>query len=180
MSGPLVSYERWVEDLRGRAKDITDAQHLVMIDCFIEHMVSERSGDIDRFMRTMIPEPVYRSWGGRPRPPGVGPSVRRGAEVRDTYQRMMDRPDGFPQFEMQIERFFVGDDGLAMDGVLHRLLRGAEVIDMGEALPDGASPDGHFVHSRRMALFVSFEDGLMVGEDMYNDSTATVTPAEAG
>jgi hypothetical protein len=179
MTDAPVSYQRWVESLRSRAKDVTDPTHLAMIDCFVEHMVFERSGDIDRFMRTMIPEPVYRSW-GRPRPPGVGPSVRRGAEVRNTYQRMMDRPDGFPEFEMRIERFFVGDDGLAMDGVLDRRLRGSEVLAMGDSLPDGADPDGEFVHSRRMALFVSYEDGLMVGEDMYNDSIATVTPLAAG
>jgi hypothetical protein len=175
MTRQAVSYERWVDCLRERAKVVTDARHLAMIECFIEHMVSERGGDIDRFMRTMVAEPVYRSW-GRLRSAGTPPSERRSAEIRQLYQRMMDRADGFPEFELRIERFFVGDDGLAMDGVLDRLARGHELAELGETVPDDANPDDQFVVSRRMALFVSFEDGLMCGEDCYYNSTSTITP----
>jgi hypothetical protein len=77
---------------------------------------------------------------------------------------------------MDIERFWVCDDGIAMDGVLHRLHRVEELGAMGEVAPDGLSPEEEVVHSRRTALFVSFRDGLMLGEDLYYDATATVTP----
>jgi hypothetical protein len=174
-----VSYERWVGYLRERAKEVSDPRHLEMIECFVEHMVSERSGDIDRFMATMVAEPVYRSW-GRLRPAGTPPSVRRGAEIRRLYQRMMDRPQGFPQFELRTERFWVGDDGLAMDGVLDRLVLGSELSEFGEQVPEGAAADDEFVVSRRMALFISFEGGLMRGEDCYYDSTSTVVPVLPG
>lgn len=175
MKNPPVSYERWVEALRQRAESVKDPAHLEMIDCFIEHMVAERTGDLDRFMRTMIDEPVYRSW-GRSRPPGVAPSVRRCAEIRALYDGMMlQRPGGFPEFELEMERFFVGDDGLAMDGYLHRLARAEELESLGEERPASAAPDDHYVVTRRTALFVSFHDGRMVGEDRYYDSVASVT-----
>ena len=179
MTAPTVSYERWVEELRLRAKSVSDPRHLAMIDCFIEHMVSERSGDLNRFMRTMIDEPVYRSW-GRPRPVGVGPAVRVGAEIRALYTSMMSRPGGFPEFEFEMERFFVGDDGLAMDGVLHRLARAEELESLGEQRPAGAGDSDEFVVSRRTALFISFQQGLMRGEDCYYAAAATVRPASPG
>jgi hypothetical protein len=172
---PPVSYERWVDALRARAKEVDNPRHLEMIDCFIEHMIAERSGDVDRFMATMMPEPVYRSWGA-PRPAGKGPSVRRGREIRALYEQMMlRRPGGFPEFELAIERFFVGDDGLAMDGVLHRLHRADELESLGETRPAAAGDEDEFVLSRRTALFISFHEGLMVGEDLYYDSTSRVT-----
>jgi hypothetical protein len=172
---PPVSYERWVDALRERAKDIREPRHLEMIDCFVEHMVSERSGDVDRFMRTMVPDCIYRSW-GRPRPAGAAPSVRRVDEIRALYEQMMlHRAGGFPQFEMDIDRVWVGDDGIAMDGVLHRLHRVEELAGMGEAAHEGADPQDEVVLSRRTALFVSFRDGLMIGEDLYYDTSSTVT-----
>ncbi len=174
MRTPPVSYARWVDALRARAKDVADPGHLAMIDCFIEHMVSERSGNIERFMRTMVEEPVYRSW-GRVRPQDEPPSLRRGEQIRLLYQAMMDRADGFPEFELEMERFFVGDDAMAMDGVLHRLVRADELEDNGHARPEGTPDDAPFVVSARTALFISFVDGRMVGEDLYYDSTATVT-----
>ena len=172
-----VDYRRWVSRVEAQKARVSDPRQRQMLDCFIEHMVSERSGDIDRFMRTMIDEPVYRSW-GRPRPAGAGPSVRRGEEIRTLYLGMMNRPDGFPQFDLDIERFFVGDDALAMDGVFLREARGYELEALGEELPPGGSPDGRFVLSRRMALFISFRDGLMCGEDTYFDVRATVEPLD--
>jgi hypothetical protein len=177
MAARSVDYRRWVNVVEQQKSRVSDPKHLQMLDCFIEHMVSERSGDIDRFMRTMIDEPIYRSW-GRPRPPGAGPSVRRGQEIRTLYLGMMNRPDGFPQFDLDTERFFVGDDGLAMDGVFQREARGYELDALGEELPPGGSPDGRFVLSRRMALFISFRDGLMCGEDTYFDARATVEPLD--
>jgi hypothetical protein len=179
VSQPPVSYERWVDALRERAKNISEPRHLEMIECFIEHMVSERTRDVDRFMRTMVDDCVYRSW-GTPRATGVAPSVRRRDEIRALYEQMMlHRPGGFPQFEMEINRFWVGDDGIAMDGVLHRLHRVEELAVMGEQAPDGADSQDEVVLSRHTALFVSFRDGLMVGEDLYYDTTSTVTPVES-
>lgn len=177
MRARVVDYRRWVAFVEGQKARVSDPNQLQMLDCFIEHMVSERSGDIDRFMRTMIEEPVYRSW-GRPRPAGAGPSIRRGDEVRALYLSMMARPDGFPQFELDTERFFVGDDGLAMDGTLRREARGHELEMLGEPLPPRTSPDDRVVVSRRMALFISFRDGLMCGEDTYFDAHASVEPLD--
>jgi hypothetical protein len=173
MTATPVDYRRWVAFVEKQKGGLSDPAHVRMLDCFIEHMVSERSGDVDRFMRTMVDEPVYRSW-GRPRPPGAGPSVRRGEKIRALYQGMMDRPDGFPQFELDTERFFVRDDGIAMDGMFRREARGSELEALGESLPAGVSPDDRFVLSRRMALFISFHDALMCGEDTYFDASAEV------
>ncbi len=168
-----VDYRRWVRFVEERKGETTVPAHARMIDCFIEHMVSERSGEIDRFMRTMVDDPVYRSW-GRPRPAGAAPVVRGRDEIKARYKALMARPDGFPQFELETERFFVGDDGIAMDGTLRQQLRGSELGGAGVGLPDAGSPDDVFVVSRRMALFVSYRDGLMCGEDCYYDATATV------
>lgn len=176
MTQPPVSYERWIDRLRERTGDVTDPVHRAMVDCFIEHMVAERTGDVDRFMRTMVDDCVYRSW-GKVRPPGTPPPVRRREEIRALYEDMMvHRRGGFPEFEHDMERLFVGDDGLVMDGLLHRLARTEELEALGETAPSGAQPDDEHVVSRRTALFVSFRDGLMLGEDLYYDSSSTVTP----
>jgi hypothetical protein len=175
MTEPLVSHERWVDVLRARAGSVPEQRHRNMIDTFIEHMVSERSGDVDRFMATMVDDCVYRTW-GTPRPHGTAPSVRDAGDVRARYEAMMlHRPGGFPEFEMDVERFWVGDDGIAMDGVLYRLHRVDELAEIGEQPPPGARPDDEVVLSRRTAVFVSFRDGLMVGEDLYYDSSSEVT-----
>lgn len=130
-------------------------------------------------MRTVVDEPVYRSW-GRPRPAGQAPPVRRGAEIRALYQQMMvDRAGGFPEFEFDMERFWVGDDGLAMDGVLHRLARTEELDALSEPVPPEAQPHDEHVVSRRTALFVTFEDGRMLGEELYYDASCTVVPVVA-
>lgn len=176
MSDAQVSYERWVEALQKKAADVTETRHRRMIDCFIEHMVAERSGDVDRFMRTMVDDCAYRSW-GKPRPAGVPPQVRHRDEIRAMYEQMMlHRRGGFPQFEFDMERFWVGDDGIAMDGTLHRLHRVEELASMGEPVPDGAAAGDEVVLSRRTALFISFRDGLMLGEDLYYDTASTVAP----
>jgi len=171
-----VSWERWVARLRERTADVDNPAHVAMLDCFVEHMASERSGDVERFMRTMVDDCVYRSW-GKLRPAGVPPPVRGREEIRALYEHMMlDRRGGFPEFEHDMERFWVGEDGIAMDGVLHRLARTDELEALGEPVPAGADPQDEHVVSRRTALFISFRDGRMVGEDLYYDSTSTVTP----
>ena len=81
--------------------------------------------------------------------------------MRALYLSMMARPDGFPHFEMDTERFFVGDDCLAMDGTLRREARGHELGSLGKPLPPGTS-----------------RDGLMCGEDTYFDAHASVEPLD--
>ena len=168
----LPRISQWVAALEERRRTLSDPQRIAEMDLLIEHLVAEEERDLPRTMRTLSPRGSYHSWGG---PGSYTASVDEQGQI---YQRVLDASPNTFNLAMEIERCFSGPDGICLDGVLHKQASADEVAKMGLALPDGADPDGDFVVSRRMALFVSFMDGLMAGEDMYRDFGGTVLTAE--
>jgi hypothetical protein len=171
-SRPMPRIEQWVAALERRRSALTDPERIAELDLLIEHLVAEHERDLPRTMRTVSPRGGYHSWGG------AKPYTATTPEQEVLYRKALDGSPNTFNLCLEVERFFSGPDGICMDGVLHKELTGQAVLDMGFALPDGADPSGTFVVSRRMALFVSYLDGLMAGEDMYRDDHGVVTTAD--
>jgi hypothetical protein len=162
---------QWVAALEERKRALSDPRRIAEMDLLIEHLVAEHERDLPRTLRTVNPRGAYHSWGG------TRPYTATVDEQAEIYQAALDASPHTFDLEMEIERCFSGPDGIALDGTLHKHATAGEVARMGLELPEGADPDGDFVVSRRMALFVSYMDGLMAGEDMYRDVGGTVMTA---
>lgn len=159
----------WVAAVEARKASLTDPLDIQRVGLLIEHLVAEGDRDVDRTMRTIADSGVYHAWGGNKT------SVATKPEQRKLYEAVLeDNPDTFHLY-MDIERFFVDVDGVCMDGVLHKEVTAEALRMMGIQPPAGAAESDLFVVSRRQALFVSYADGLMFGEDLYWDEGATVS-----
>jgi hypothetical protein len=167
----LPRISQWVAALEERKRALSDPERVAEMDLLIEHLVAEHERDLPRTLRTVNPRGSYHSWGG------THPYSATVDEQAGLYQAALDASPHTFDLAMEIERCFSGPDGIALDGVLHKQATADEVARMGLDLPEGADPESDFVVSRRMALFVSFMDGLMAGEDMYRDVGGTVMTA---
>lgn len=170
MTAELPSISQWVASLKERQSAIDGPQRRAELDLLIEHLMAEAERDLPRTMATLSPRGGYHSWGGS------SPYTATIAEQERLYRTVLDRSENAFNLGLEIERFFSGPDGICMDGMLHKEATADEVVAMGGALPAGAG-EGAFVVSRRMALFVSYADGLMAGEDMYRDDHVQVWTA---
>src|SRR5258706_525535 len=50
---------RSIEGLDRKRAHVTNPRHLRMIDVLQEHVVAELDGDLERIMKTLVPEPSY-------------------------------------------------------------------------------------------------------------------------
>jgi hypothetical protein len=164
---------QWIAALEERKRRLSDPERVAELDLLIEHLAAEDERDLPRTMATLSDRGTYHSWGGRS---SYTATVRK-QEV--LYRTALDASPHTFHLAMEIERYFSGPDGICMDGVLHKQATADEIATKGYALPDGAHSGEPLVLSRRMALMVSFIDGLMAGEDMYRDDHGIVTTAAA-
>jgi hypothetical protein len=167
----LPRITQWVGALEERRSRLSDPQRIAELDLLIEHLVAEDERDLRRTMATLSDRGAYHSWGGRSAYTATVP------EQEVLYRTVLDESPHTFHLALEIERFFSGPYGICMDGVLHKEATAHEVIKMGHSVPGNAEPGEPLVVSRRMALMVSFVDGLMAGEDMYRDDYAIVTTA---
>ena len=167
----LPRISQWVAALEERKGRLTDPQRAAELDLLIEHLTAEDQRDLPRTLATVSLRGAYHSWGGSRAYTATVP------EQADIYREVLDRSEHTFHLALEMERFFSGPDGICLDGYLHKQTTADEVIAMGHAVPPGADPGELLVLTRRMALFVSFVDGLMAGEDMYRDDHGTVTTA---
>lgn len=167
----LPRISQWIGALEERRSLLTDPQRIAEMDLLIEHLAAEEVRDLPRTLATVSPRGGYHSWGGSK------PYAASTAEQAELYQQALDASPHTFDLAMEVERLHAGPDGICMDGELHKQAIVEEVVRMGFAPPAGASADEIFVVSRRMALFVSFLDGLLAGEDMYRDDHGVVQTA---
>jgi hypothetical protein len=136
-----------------------------MIATLIEHVEAEQAVDVERFLRHQVAEPIYRRYGAV--------EWQLPEEVRTWFGRM-SAEGTFPRYELETDRLVVGDDGLATDGILKMEAKGSQLLAHNMVLPaDGSESDSYLVY-RRFAMFISFQDGKMVGEDSYRDPPTVV------
>jgi hypothetical protein len=157
-----VSLDRWIANLRARKANLTEPRHRAMVDVFIEHIEAERACDVERFLAHQVEHPVYRRFGAVEwhLPP----------DVKQWYS-VMESGGEFPEYEMEMERFFVGDDGIATDGVLKMRSTGRKLVAHNMTLPADGAEDDTYIVTRRFAMFIPFV------EDTYRDPP-TITRVE--
>jgi len=137
-----------------------------MIETLAEHFLGEYLDDLDRTMRPMRKDGVSRSWG-----PGSTVTGRRKtwSETRRHYLTTMSNPGYTKTLDIELDRVVVGLDSIALDGVM------SGAVD--PASGKGPSGDRSTPARRfrcRIALFFSFADGLIVGQDVYLTERETI------
>ncbi|GAA2585950.1 hypothetical protein GCM10010399_14960 [Dactylosporangium fulvum] len=156
-----------------KRKEITNPKHLHMLDVLEEHVRAELEGDLERIMRTLVPEPEYHFWGSTPQEHFVG-----NAATRDFYTRIFE--SGSNQLERTYDRFIIDDYGIFGDGLIKVVVRGALLERLAKNHP-GQNIDVHgaYVTVRHSAVIIPFSsDGLMKGEDIYGDERVELIKVE--
>jgi hypothetical protein len=170
----------WIDYLEKRKRTFTDPADVAKLDVVIEHLLSEFTHDWDATMATMVDHGVSRAWGGGAFLKALevdGTNVMPNNPSRRDFYEGVTAAGGDAAFRflaMDTERLFVGEDGVVCDGVLWNIVPGNQLDQWGAQLPAGGSPDRSYAVGRRLALFMSFEDGKIVGEDTYWDQNCEV------
>jgi hypothetical protein len=169
----------WLQFFKDRRDELTNPDDIAKVDMWITHIAAEHAQDIELTMETMTPDGASRVWGGGPLFDKLG-AVMTNVDRKPFYQALVKErgKDMFKFVAMDSERFFVGEDGLVVDGVLWNIVPGEHVARWGAEIPEGSDPNGNFALGIRMAQFVSFKDGRIVGEDSYLDSHCEVRPID--
>lgn len=165
----------WIEFLEERKAKLTSPDDVDKVDVFIEHLVTEYKHEFDGTVNTMAPDGVSRCWGGGPMPQVLGSNGTNemyNSDRKEFYEgvRAASDENAFKFVAMDTERFFVGQDGIVVEGVLWNIVTGSQLPLWKAELPEGADPDSNFGIGFRMALFMSYRDGKIVGEDTYWDA----------
>ncbi len=166
--GAVVNGQSWVDQVEERKQQLDDPELRAMCDTFIRHVKTEWIGDLDATFATMVPDPVYRNWGGFTN--RRGPVEHHLEEIRAIYGTPVDRFGHYPPADMDIERFLVSRDAIVMDGQIRMMSYGADLRSLGEDVDEAT----WYVVTTRIALFFPFRDGLRTGADAYIDHLATI------
>jgi hypothetical protein len=167
-----MAWVAWLEVERGRT---TNGRHEAMLTVFIEHLRAEADRDIDRVMATVVADPSYSHYVFGD---GPGRALTSWDAVRNKYiERFEKTPSFYVHAEIRPHRYFISDEGLCCDGEMHLLVDSDAVIAMGLTIPEPGTSEDLYVVMAKMALFVSYRDGLIVGEDVYwGDTEVSIAP----
>ena len=168
---------RFIAYLEARRDEATDPKHVEILDVLVRHVIAEiRDLDIEATMATLVEDCVYHTYGDEQsiEQAATGRVLDRPG-VRKAYEEgMANGVFGMDTIEVETERFFINDDGVAMDGWVRARVSGAMLVEAGVPLPDGGTPEDDFISTQRAAIFVSFRDGMQVGEDFYFDHESII------
>jgi hypothetical protein len=156
-----------------KRKDITNPKHVHMLDVLEEHIRAELDGDLERIMRTLVPEPEYHFWGSSPQQHFVG-----NAATRAFYINIFE--SGSNQLERTYDRFIIDDYGAFGDGLIKVMVRGSLLERLSKNYPnEDIDPSGAYLIVRHSAVILPFSsDGLMKGEDIYGDERVELIRVE--
>jgi hypothetical protein len=171
----------WLDYLRERRSRLTDKDELGKLDLFIEHLTADYVQDVPRTIATMHPEGTSRQWGGGPMLETLPSEVPTSA--RSAVYTQIVALGGYNALKLlatETDRLIVGEDGIFTDGILWNTVPGSE-LDLwgGGPLPEGAAADDVFEVGRRLAIVMSYRDGLIVGEDLYWNGPAIVRKVDS-
>ena len=166
--GATVSGQRWVDQIEARKAALDDRDLRAMCDTFIRHVKTEWVGDLEATFSTMVPDPVYRNWGGFTN--RTGPVEHHLEAIKQIYGTPVERFGYYPPADMDIDRFLVSRDAIVMDGRIRMMSYGEDLRALGEDV----KVDSWYAVATRIALFFPFSNGLMMGEDAYIDHLALI------
>jgi len=173
----------WIEFLEERKGKLTDPDDVAKVDVFIRHLLTEYKHDFDGTLDTMAPDGASRCWGGGPMLEVLGTgstNVMTNVDRKPFYEAVTEASgeNAFKFVAMDTERFFVGQDGIVLEGILWNIVPGDQLAIWKADLPEGGDPDATYGLGQRMALFMSYRDGKIVGEDTYWDANYEVRPLD--
>jgi hypothetical protein len=164
-----VDPERAIAAMRARRDALTNPRHVALVDIWIEHLESERAGDVERILDHLADDVRYRRWGHDREEFGSKDVMRR------RFERVREGGGGvWPAYEFEIDRLLVDDEHIVMDGMFRSQIRGAQLRAQNAPLPEDAKDEDEFVIERRYCMFVTFRGSEVVGEDAYRDRASIV------
>jgi hypothetical protein len=158
-----IDPNRSVAWLRNRIDAETNPRHRAILENYTEHLIAEVTGDLDRIMKTLVPEPVYHQY--TPKSPLGEAGHKNRQEVVAMYEGM------FKARMNVLERHFdyqvVSDDCLISDGYSDHVFPGALLAARGL----DADPEAFYLTSFRICSVLPYvgagTDVAMAGEDTY-------------
>jgi hypothetical protein len=149
--------------------ELSNPKHRQYLELFQEHMRAELAGDVDRVMKTLVPEPVYHFWGY----PDWDEEFTGQSATRAFYSALLP---SVVDADFDYRRIIIDDFGFVGDGISEAIFKGAELLRTGapKVLEMEIDPEARYQSSRQRALIIPFRDGLMAGEDIYSDGPPTI------
>jgi hypothetical protein len=148
--------------LEDRLAATTSPRQRLLLENVIEHHKAEAVGDVDRIMKTLVPEPAYHYWGLG----GNGEGPKGAAAVRNYYTNEYYK-GGFLIIHASKDRIVVDDNTIVHEGKVHMMTTGDIAKRNGYNVVDD-SQAAHYLLRMRSVLFWGFsEEGLAYGEDAY-------------
>ncbi|MDH3644885.1 MAG: nuclear transport factor 2 family protein [Gammaproteobacteria bacterium] len=160
---PPVDSERGWKSLDKFISTQSNPTHKALLETVQEHMRTEVRGEHQGLMATLVDDPQYHMWGG---PADTGPKGRQA--VSDFYQAMFDANG--QNFEFEVRKVIVDDNGVVTEGVLRTAVGGAGVLAAGveEVEGEAVDPEGTYVNEGQLlTVWPAGEGGKLVGEDIY-------------
>lgn len=160
---------RMIATLRERGAPLGNERHRAMVDVVVQHMECEVFDfDLEKLMGTLVEDPVYYRRGGMFASRET--IVTRGRDtIRAMYSVLMDQ--GFPEFEIEVDRFIVDDQAVYFDGLMTMLWPGAMLESYGMSVDDRA---GTYLETVWTGHLLPFRDDLISGEHLcYGPSNLT-------
>jgi hypothetical protein len=163
-----VEPERWFAWLE-QQKEGLSPERAAIVDVRREHVVAEKAQDVDRIMAHMTDDVLFRRFGAV----GNMAESMNYDEIRAMFTKAF--ATGWPDFEMEPERFVVTDNMVLEDGDMWMTLDPA-ALALRADVPDDIGGSKLLV-TYRLAVIFEFRDGKMSREDSYRGPIRVVGPA---
>lgn len=137
----------------------TDDRTRHALQLVAEHVVAEVEGDVERLLKTLVPEPTYRFWGA-----GGRPGFHGEQGVRAFYDHLIGT--GKNRLDYVLDRVVADAATVVTDGVIHHVLDGADLVGRVSTEIEA----GHWYHVTYRSLIVWPIDpasGLLTGEEVH-------------
>ena len=150
---------------RRHLETIKEPRRRQVLQNFIDHAQAEASGDYEALMATCSrKEQAYATYGSQFGAP------QSYAELETHYRGLIEANIYIIHFE--VEKLVVGDDALAVEGLVHQLYPGALLEPLFQIAVD--DEDAVYQITKRTCVFFTFdEDGMGSGEQAYSDGPLT-------
>ena len=147
------------------ANGMVNAETAQILQNFIDHAQAEASGDYEGLMATCSQkEQSYATYGSRFGAP------QSYAELETHYHGLIQSNIYIIHFE--VEKLVVGEDALAVEGLVHQLYPGALLGPLFGIAVDDA--EAVYQVTKRTCVFFTFdEEGMGTGEQAYSDGPLT-------
>lgn len=160
--GPIES----LKDLDQRIAETTKPEHAVMLSHVRQRMCGEMLGDIDQVTAAMAPDFVLELHNS-----GFGTSMKLGVEELRSMIASTPSTDESVMW-VEFDRMLLGDEGIAMNGVMRTQAPGAvvEALHGSDKIDDS---EATYLLTTRFLTFGIYRDEFMVLEESFVDGASS-------